>query len=192
MLSPVPLFCILLTRTITKRAVAWVGSGQPECTVPLGKWNFRNFEPEFLLNGKRPRLPFSDFQRHFEHVMNKESVGKRWHRVEYRWQGLVEVYNSWQRLVSGSESYKTLFFNLLRLSCSFFNRELEQQCFWATDINRNWTFSIIGQWFGWNTRVNRLYKRKETWQYKFVSAKADKTEERLTSSWRASLKNVFA
>ena len=39
--------------------------------------------------------------------MNKESVGKRWHKMEYRWQGLVEVYNSWERLVSGSESYKT-------------------------------------------------------------------------------------
>ena len=36
LLSPVPLFCILLTRTITKRAVAWVGSMQQECTVPLG------------------------------------------------------------------------------------------------------------------------------------------------------------
>ena len=36
LLSPVPLFCILLTRTITKRAVAWVGSVQPECTGPLG------------------------------------------------------------------------------------------------------------------------------------------------------------
>ena len=36
LLSLVPLFCILLTRTITKRAVAWVGSVQPECTVPLG------------------------------------------------------------------------------------------------------------------------------------------------------------
>ena len=34
LLSPVPLFCILLTRTI-KRAVDWVGSVQPECTVPL-------------------------------------------------------------------------------------------------------------------------------------------------------------
>ena len=42
LLSPVPLFCILLTRTITKRAVAWVGSVQPECIVPL--WNFRNVE----------------------------------------------------------------------------------------------------------------------------------------------------
>ena len=52
--SPVPLFCILLARTITKRAVAWVGAVQPECTVPLGTWNFRNFKPEFLLNGKRP------------------------------------------------------------------------------------------------------------------------------------------
>ena len=30
----VPLFCILLTRTITKRAVAWVAV-QSECTVPL-------------------------------------------------------------------------------------------------------------------------------------------------------------
>ena len=40
--------------TITKRAVAWVGSVQPECTVPLSTWNFRNFKPEFLLNGKRP------------------------------------------------------------------------------------------------------------------------------------------
>ena len=42
LLSPVPLFCILLTRTITKRAVAWVGSVQPECIVPLR--NFRNVE----------------------------------------------------------------------------------------------------------------------------------------------------
>ena len=42
LLSPVPLFCILLTRTITKRVVAWVGSVQPECIVPLR--NFRNVE----------------------------------------------------------------------------------------------------------------------------------------------------
>ena len=49
LMSPVPLFCILLTGTITKRAVAWVGSEQPECTVPLNTWNFKT---EFLLNGK--------------------------------------------------------------------------------------------------------------------------------------------
>ena len=36
--SLVPLFCILLTRTITRRAVAWVGFVQMECTVPLGTW----------------------------------------------------------------------------------------------------------------------------------------------------------
>ena len=52
LLFPVPLFCILLTRTITKCTVAWDGSVQPECTVPLGTWNFRNFKPKFLLNGK--------------------------------------------------------------------------------------------------------------------------------------------
>ena len=43
LLSPVPLFCILLTRTITKPAVAWIGSVQQECTVSLGTWNFRKF-----------------------------------------------------------------------------------------------------------------------------------------------------
>ena len=68
--SPVLLFCILLTATITKRAVAWVGSVQPECpaegTVPLSTWNFQNFKPEFLLNGKRPSctrwaLPFCSY-----------------------------------------------------------------------------------------------------------------------------------
>ena len=54
LLSSVPLFCILLTRTITKHAVAWLGSVQPECTIPLGTWNFRNFKPEHELNGKCP------------------------------------------------------------------------------------------------------------------------------------------
>ena len=52
-LSPALLFCfLLLERTITKHAVAWVGSVQLECTLPLGTWNFRNFLPE--MNGKRP------------------------------------------------------------------------------------------------------------------------------------------
>ena len=55
LLSPVLLFCILLTRTITKCAAAWVGSVQLEGTVPLGTWNFQNFKPEFLLNGQRLR-----------------------------------------------------------------------------------------------------------------------------------------
>ena len=58
LLSSVLLFCILLTRTITKHAVAWVRSVQSEFTVPLGTWNFRNFKPEFLLNGKRPGSKF--------------------------------------------------------------------------------------------------------------------------------------
>ena len=63
LLSPVPLFCILLTTTITKRAVDWVGSVQPECTVPLGTWNFRNFRREFFLNGKHAIFRISRFGR---------------------------------------------------------------------------------------------------------------------------------
>ena len=48
-------------RTITTGAVAWVGSMQPECTITLGTWNFRNFKPKFLLNGKRPLLLMKNF-----------------------------------------------------------------------------------------------------------------------------------
>ena len=72
------------------------------------------------------------------------------------------------------------------------NRELKQQRFWATDVNRKWTFCSIGLWFGWNPQVNRLYGRKETQQYKFGSVQAYKKGKGLTSGWRASLKNVFA
>ena len=55
LLFPVALFYILLTRTITKCAVAWVGSVQTECTMPLGMWNVQSFKLEFLLNGKHPK-----------------------------------------------------------------------------------------------------------------------------------------
>ena len=52
------------------------------------------------------------------------------------------------------------------------------------------TSCIIGRWFGWNSQVNPPYKRKETYQYKFLSVKAYSKGEDLTSGWRASLKNV--
>ena len=56
LMCPVPLFCFLLTRTITKRAVAWVGSLQPEYNAPF-EWARGTFEIsnwKILLNGKRP------------------------------------------------------------------------------------------------------------------------------------------
>ena len=45
LLSPVPLFYILLvlTEIITKLAFAWVESVQLQCSIALGRWNFRNF-----------------------------------------------------------------------------------------------------------------------------------------------------
>ena len=59
-LSSVPVFSVLQT----KREVAWVGSVQPECTIPLGTGIFRNFKPDFSLirkrqwlNHKQSRLP---------------------------------------------------------------------------------------------------------------------------------------
>ena len=48
---------------ITKRAVAWVGSVQPECTVPLSTWSFRNCKPEFcwMESAHCPQGLFSPF-----------------------------------------------------------------------------------------------------------------------------------
>ena len=64
-LSPVLIFCVLLlSRTITKRAVAWVWSVQLECTASLDTWNFRNFKSEwsfghFTANDKVDKLWFA-------------------------------------------------------------------------------------------------------------------------------------
>ena len=72
--------------------------------------------------------------------------------------------------------------------CGHFIKELKQQHFWATDVNRKWTFCIIGQWFCSNSRLNRLYKRKGTQRYKFISVNAYNKGEGLTSGWTTSLK----
>ena len=56
LLSPVPLFCILPTRTMTKRVVAWVGSVQPECAIPFtaGHVEFPKLQTEIFVDGKHP------------------------------------------------------------------------------------------------------------------------------------------
>ena len=54
-LSPVPLFSSLLTRTITKRAVAWVEYVQPECTV-----RFPKFQIGIFVEWKAPEIMWCD------------------------------------------------------------------------------------------------------------------------------------
>ena len=48
--------------TITKRAVAWVGSVQPECTVPLSTWTVRNI-PKFKDRANWSRDTFQPMRR---------------------------------------------------------------------------------------------------------------------------------
>ena len=38
------------------------------------------------------------------------------------------------------------------------NSFLMLQHFWAMDVNRKWTFCIIGQWFGWNSWAGLLLR----------------------------------
>ena len=68
------------------------------------------------------------------------------------------------------------------------NRKLKQRRFWATHVNRKLPFFIFGRWFCPNFQSNRLYRSKETKQYKLHSVKG----KVLTSGWRPLLKNVFA
>ena len=71
-------------------------------------------------------------------------------------------------------------------------RELKQRRFWATHVYRKLPFFIFGRWFCPNFQSNRLYKSKETKQYKLHSVKGYYKGKVLTSGWRPLLKNVFA
>ena len=51
-------------------------------------------------------------------------------------------------------------------------RELKQQRFWATHVNRKWPFFIFWRWFRANFQSNRLYNSKEAKEYKFYIIKA--------------------
>ena len=54
LLSPVPLFCILLTRTITKNA-GWFGSGLCNRNVPfVGHVKFQKFQTGIFVEWKSP------------------------------------------------------------------------------------------------------------------------------------------
>ena len=55
LLFPLPLSCILLTRTRTKRAVAWVGSVQLECTIHWARGISEISNRNFFLNRERHR-----------------------------------------------------------------------------------------------------------------------------------------
>ena len=56
LLSTVPLFRILLTRTITKRAVAWVGFVQQKCTRSPGHVEFPKFQTGIFVEWKAPMI----------------------------------------------------------------------------------------------------------------------------------------
>ena len=51
-------------------------------------------------------------------------------------------------------------------------RELKQQRFSATHVNRKWPFFIFWRWFCANFQSNRLYNSKEAKEYKFYIIKA--------------------
>ena len=56
LLSPVPLFRILLTRTIAKRAAAWVGSEQPESYRSIEHVEFPKFQNIIFVEWKAPHV----------------------------------------------------------------------------------------------------------------------------------------
>ena len=127
----VPLSCILLTNTINKRAVAWVRSAPPECTVPLDKWNFQNFKPEFLLNGKRSLTRDSQIEvfccigyiGHWTHQNNKTFSApaflksRKWARSGRSFQSLPLIAAYRYLSYSGIQIFQQA--NLFKLSLAF-------------------------------------------------------------------------
>ena len=69
LLSPIPLFCILLTKTITKRAVAWVGSVQLEWARGISE-----ISTGILLNGKRRSFLLSNLFFECKHPIIDKSI----------------------------------------------------------------------------------------------------------------------
>ena len=77
------------------------------------------------------------------------------------------------------------------------NREFKQRCFWASRVNRKWTFCNFGPWFWSNCIADCLHQSIDTYQYKFCSFKAyvnntylifkKKRKKGSLNSWRASL-----
>ena len=107
------------------------------------------------------------------------------------WNKLQPAFSSPRLVLTGSIF---CFFNeqdWLQFSCKF-KRELKQRRFWATHVNRKWTFCTLEPWFWTNFWADRLCKNEDTWQYKYGSVKAYWQRKRLTSAWRASFKNVAA
>ena len=58
----------------------------------------------------------------------------------------------------------------------FLIRELKQQRFRATHVNRKWPFFIFWRWFRANFQSNRLYNSKEAKEYKFYISRHVKRE----------------
>ena len=64
------------------------------------------------------------------------------------------------------------FFKSVLQSASRDIREFEQRRFWATRVNRKWTFCNVGSWFLTKFLADRLYQNKDTEQYKLGSIEA--------------------
>ena len=73
--------------------------------------------------------------------------------------------------------------------CHYF-KENRKRRFWATRVNRKWTFCTPEPWFWTNFGVNRLFKKKTLSNKNLVLPRHTLKRKRLTSGWTTSLKNV--
>ena len=72
-------------------------------------------------------------------------------------------------------------------------REFKQRRFWATHINRKWTFCTLELWFGTNFLGQVVSIRVMTLGHtNLVASRHVKKRKKLTSGRRTSLKNVAA
>ena len=92
-MSPSILFDKIVVPSTALLYPAWVGAVQPECTAPLGTWNFRNFKPEFLLNGIMESAPSLHFRvaqpRRGRSVCHNQSINRSFN--VNTWDGVAPI-----------------------------------------------------------------------------------------------------
>ena len=79
--------------------------------------------------------------------------------VVYFGQILADRWNTLSRNKSNTSGVPELIqIRVVWRDCTY--REFKQRRFWATHVNRKWTFCTLRAWFGTNSWANRLYKLK--------------------------------
>ena len=80
--------------------------------------------------------------------------------------------------------------SLCKICSQIANRELKQRRFWATDVNRQFMFSLLARFHARTMSYKALILAFTTWLFEWKGCNTHQRGEVSTSGWRPWLKNV--